>query len=55
MSLLVDVSGYDSHVLHILSPLFGIGPVRGGLAVPSMALINYVVYRSAYRKLVLER
>jgi Zn finger protein HypA/HybF involved in hydrogenase expression len=28
-------------------------PVAGGLAVPSMALINYVAYRSAYRKLAL--
>jgi hypothetical protein len=26
-------------------------PVAGGLAVPAMALINYVAYRSAYRKL----
>jgi hypothetical protein len=26
-------------------------PVIGGLVVPSMALINYVAYRSAYRKL----
>jgi hypothetical protein len=24
-------------------------PVAGGLAVPSMALINYVAYRSVYR------
>jgi hypothetical protein len=23
----------------------------GGLALPAMALINYVVYRTAYRKL----
>jgi hypothetical protein len=28
-------------------------PVAGGLAVPAMALINYVAYRSAYRRLVL--
>ena len=28
-------------------------PVAGGLAVPSMALITYVAYRSAYRKLAL--
>ena len=28
-------------------------PVAGGLAVPSMALINYVAYRSAYRRLAL--
>ena len=28
-------------------------PVAGGLAVPAMALINYVAYRSAYRKLAL--
>ena len=28
-------------------------PVAGGLAVPSMALINYAVYRSAYKKLAL--
>jgi hypothetical protein len=28
-------------------------PVAGGLAVPSMALINYGAYRSAYRKLAL--
>jgi hypothetical protein len=27
--------------------------VAGGLAVPSMALINDVAYRSAYRKLAL--
>jgi hypothetical protein len=29
VSLLVDVSGYVSRVPSILSPLFGIGPVRG--------------------------
>jgi hypothetical protein len=29
-------------------------PVAGGFAVPAMALINYVAYRSAYRKLALE-
>jgi hypothetical protein len=29
-------------------------PVAGALAVPAMALINYVAYRSAYRKLALE-
>ena len=28
-------------------------PVAGGLAVPAMALINYVAYRSAYRSLAL--
>lgn len=28
-------------------------PVAGGLALPSMALLNYVAYRSAYRNLVL--
>jgi hypothetical protein len=28
--------------------------VAGELAVPSMALVNYVAYRSAYRKLALE-
>lgn len=28
-------------------------PVAGGLAVPAMALINYVAYRSAYRRLAL--
>jgi hypothetical protein len=28
-------------------------PVAGGLVVPAMALINYVAYRSAYRKLAL--
>jgi hypothetical protein len=28
-------------------------PVAGGFVVPSMALINYVAYRSAYRKLAL--
>jgi hypothetical protein len=28
-------------------------PVAGGLVVPSMALINYLPYRSAYRKLAL--
>lgn len=28
-------------------------PVAGGLAVPSMALIHYAAYRSAYRKLAL--
>jgi hypothetical protein len=28
-------------------------PVAGGLAIPAMALINYVAYRSAYRKLAL--
>ena len=28
-------------------------PVAGGFAVPAMALINYVAYRSAYRKLAL--
>jgi hypothetical protein len=27
--------------------------VAGGIAVPSMALTNYVAYRSAYRKLAL--
>jgi len=29
--LLVDVSGYGSHVLLILSPLFGIGPQANGI------------------------
>jgi hypothetical protein len=28
-------------------------PVAGGLIVPAMALINFVAYRSAYRKLAL--
>jgi hypothetical protein len=29
-------------------------PVAGGLAVPAMALMNYVAYRSVYRRLALE-
>jgi Double zinc ribbon len=29
-------------------------PVAGGLAVPSMAIINYLAYRGAYRKLAIE-
>ena len=28
-------------------------PVAGGLAVPAMALLNYLAYRSAYRGLAL--
>ncbi len=28
-------------------------PVAGGFAVPAMALINYVAYRSAFRKLAM--